>query len=230
MMVLLAAGSAAAATYLLYAPPVACFRPGKTTEAFKRRIQQKLMRLSWLWRRRGESARWRETTRQALGELVADLRAGQSAERATERSLTAEIAPRTVASIRWGGDVVAALRLDARASGRGVLAGVAACWSVAQSSGAGLADALERLIQQDRKAEEVRRQLAAHLAAPRATARMLALLPVFGMALGFLIGGDPLGWLVGTTPGWACLLMGGALTLLGLVWTHRIASRTESLL
>jgi tight adherence protein B len=92
---------------------------------------------------------------------------------------------------------------------------------VASAQGAGLADALDRIVTQDRRAEEVRRQLEAHLAAPRATARMLALLPALG---------DPLGWLLGTTPGWACLALGLILIATGLAWATRIVARTECLL
>ena len=96
--------------------------------------------------------------------------------------------------------------------------------------GAGLADALDRLVAQDRRSEEVRRQLDAHLAAPRATARMLALLPLLGLLLGFAIGGDPLGWLLGTPLGWACLVLGLLLIAAGLGWATRIVARTERLL
>ncbi|MGA0945546.1 MAG: hypothetical protein ACO3UW_07235, partial [Candidatus Nanopelagicales bacterium] len=95
---------------------------------------------------------------------------------------------------------------------------------------AGLADALDRLVTQERRAEEVRRELDAHLAAPRATARMLALLPALGIGLGLVLGGDPLGWLLGTTIGWACLALGLVLVGIGLGWASRIARRTERLL
>lgn len=226
MTLLLAALLAAASTWLIMRPSRRTARPGLTAKALADRI---LRRLST----GRQTPRWRASTREALAEIVADLRAGQPVTRAAERAFASdsgELAPRTLASLRWGGDVVGALREDSRAIGRPLLAGAAACWSVAESSGAGLADALDRLVQQDRKAEEVRRQLGAHLAAPRATARMLAVLPLLGIALGFAIGGDPLGWLLGTSLGWACLGMGVGLTAVGLAWTSRIATRTERLL
>jgi tight adherence protein B len=135
-----------------------------------------------------------------------------------------------VAAVRLGGDIAEALRQDARTSTQPMLAGAGACWSVAAAQGAGLADALDRLVQQDRRAEEVRRQLEAHLAAPRATARMLALLPALGLGLGLAVGGDPLGWLLGTPLGWACLAVGLMLVGLGLAWAGRISARTERLL
>jgi tight adherence protein B len=101
---------------------------------------------------------------------------------------------------------------------------------VAATQGAGLADALDRLVVQDRRAEEVRRQLEAHLAAPRATARMLALLPALGLLLGIAVGGDPLGWLLGTPLGVGCLVLGILLVVAGLTWASRIVARTERLL
>jgi tight adherence protein B len=171
--------------------------------------------------------------REALAEVVADMRAGQPPSRALERALSdrdADLATRTLAASRWGGDVVEALREDSRASSLPILAAAAACWSVAASQGAGLADALDRLVAQDRRAEEVRRQLDAHLAAPRATARMLALLPALGIVLGLAVGGDPIGWLVGTPLGWACLGLGLLLIAAGLAWASRIVARTERLL
>lgn len=185
------------------------------------------------WLARGSREETRHAVREALTEMVADLRAGQSASRAAERALGSgnrPVAPSAVAALRWGGDVVAALRADAQRQRCELLVSAAACWSVAQASGAGLAHALDRVVQQDRKADEVRRQLSAHLAAPRATARMLAALPLVGVGLGFVIGGDPVAWLTGTALGWSCLVVGGGLTALGLVWARGIAARTERLL
>jgi tight adherence protein B len=169
--------------------------------------------------------------RDAIAEVAADVRAGQSPAAALERALPdGDLAPRTLSAVRLGGDVVAALHDDASRSSQPLLAGVGACWSVSESQGAGLATALERLVLQERRAEEVRRQLQAHLAAPRATARMLAVLPALGLDLGLAVGGDPIGWLLGTTLGWGCLAAGLVLIGVGLAWAGRIASRTERLL
>jgi tight adherence protein B len=59
---------------------------------------------------------------------------------------------------------------------------------------------------------------------------MLALLPALGLLLGVAIGGDPLGWLLGTPLGWACLVAGLLLIATGLAWATRIVARTERLL
>lgn len=223
-MIWLLAGSAALAAWLSCRPPLRR-RPMHTTLAPVVTLARRR-----LVTRRSRAAR-RVRTREAVAEVVADVRAGQPPLRALERAFGDRgVAPRTLAALRLGGDVSEALRADARHSQQPILAAVGACWSVASTQGAGLGDALERLVTQERRAEEVRRQLEAHLAAPRATARMLALLPALGLALGVVIGGDPIGWLLGTPLGWACLGVGVALVGAGLTWAGRIASRTERLL
>jgi tight adherence protein B len=106
--------------------------------------------------------------------------------------------------------------------------GVAACWSVAQGSGAGLAAALLSLADSARAAERVRRELHAGLAEPRATALVLAALPLVGLGMGIGLGADPLDWLLGTTAGRGVLALGIALEAAGAWWAWRIASRLEA--
>lgn len=228
MIVALAAACAAAAVWL-WVRPASGRGPGAVPVVaghLADRIRRRLLS-------RQRRSRQRVALREALAEVVADVRAGQPPGRALQRALDdrdAALAPRSLAAARWGGDVAEALRDDARMGAHSILASAAACWTVAAAQGAGLADALERLVAQDRRGEEVRRQLDAHLAAPRATARMLALLPLLGIALGVAIGGDPLGWLLVTGLGRACLGVGLLLIFAGLAWASRIVARTERLL
>ena len=225
-MIAVAAALAATAAWLVMRGPMRS--PSSLSRA--RRPLTGLRRRLLSRRRRTQM---RAAVRESLAEVVADVRAGQPPERALTRALSdrdGALAPRTLAAARWGGDIVGALRDDSRAAAQPLLASAAACWSVAATQGAGLADALDRLVAQDRRAEEVRRQLEAHLAAPRATARMLALLPALGLVLGIAVGGDPIGWLLGTPLGAACLVLGLLLIALGLLWATRIAARTERLL
>ena len=173
----------------------------------------------------------RSRVREAVAAVAAELRAGQPVRQALERGCApADVARRARSALEWGGDIPEALRAEAAAPGCDLLASVAACWSVAEGRGAGLASALERLVDADRAADEVRTQLDAHLAAPRATARMLATLPLLGLVMGMAFGGDPVGWLLGSLPGRACLLGGLGLIALGLLWTSRIVARVERLL
>ena len=111
-----------------------------------------------------------------------------------------------------------------------MLAPLAACWAVSENQGSGLATSVARITEQARIAEDIRVQLEAQLAGPRATARILMLLPAFGIAMGMLMGVNPLGWLLGTLPGLMCLFAGLSLAALGYWWTSRIVSRVEALL
>jgi tight adherence protein B len=178
---------------------------------------------------RRAKARERLRVVHALSALAAELVAGQPAAAALVASAGIPSAwPLATAAAELGDDVVSALHADA--FDRPVLRSLAACWQVSSDTGTGLAAAVASLADAVRSAEDVRVQLAAELAGPRATARTLAVLPVAGLGFGTLLGGDPLGWLLGTSPGLACLTIGGALTGLGYAWTARIATRVESML
>ena len=99
---------------------------------------------------------------------------------------------------------------------------------MAQGSGAGLAAALLSLADSARAAERVRRELHAGLAEPRATAVVLAGLPLLGLVMGTALGADPLAWLLGTVAGRAVLALGVLLEVVGAWWAWRIAVRLES--
>jgi tight adherence protein B len=69
--------------------------------------------------------------------------------------------------------------------------------------------------------------VALELAAPRATARLLAALPVLGIVIGSASGANPVGVLIGTAWGWGLLGAGLVLDLAGLAWVGRIAHAAE---
>ncbi|MCX6408502.1 MAG: type II secretion system F family protein [Propionibacteriales bacterium] len=127
-----------------------------------------------------------------------------------------------------GGDVAAALDVVARRPGADDLAQVAAAWRVAERSGAPVADVLDRVVDAVRSDRDLGREVRAECASSRATARLLAVLPVLGLALGSGLGGDPVHVLTATLPGASCLAAGCALALLGLVWVERIVATAEA--
>ncbi len=105
---------------------------------------------------------------------------------------------------------------------------LAALWEVSEGSGAALAGALDRLVAGAEQAEQVRREVGAQLAGPRATVRVLALLPLIGLGMGLLMGADPVGFLLGTPWGWACLVLAALLEAAGLFWMRRLVSGIEA--
>jgi tight adherence protein B len=162
--------------------------------------------------------------------LVGELRAGSDPARALlvcgEQHAAA---PHAARAARLGADVAAALRMDA-AGPRSLLAVVAGVWELQSSSGAGLADVLEQMAESHRRSRDVRRTLEVELAGPRATARTMSLLPVFGIGLGILLGADPLTWLTTTPWGLAVLLCGVSANVAGFVWIRAIVASVESAL
>jgi tight adherence protein B len=109
----------------------------------------------------------------------------------------------------------------------GLLSDLAAAWRVVELTGAPLAGPAARLAAAARADEAVRREVAAQLAGPRATAMLLAALPLSGVLLGTGLGADPVGFLLMTPPGRVCLLVGTLLVATGVSWTEAIAARAE---
>ncbi len=186
----------------------------------------------WVLVRRGRNRARRAIRRQQAVDmcdgLVTELRAGQPPSRAlawVARSWPDLERASTTAGL--GGDVPAAMRALAARPGAEPLARIAAGWAVAERSGAGLADVLDRMAHSLRDDEDVRREISASLGPTRATGRLLAVLPVFGLGLGYTMGADPLAVLIGSMLGAMCLAAGAALAVGGLFWVERIADRAE---
>jgi len=128
-----------------------------------------------------------------------------------------------VAVQQVGGEVAPILRrLGARPGSEG-LAELGAAWQVADRTGASLGATLDALAERLTAAGSVNDVVSAELAAPRATGRLLAVLPFAGLLLGYGLGGDPLAFLTGSPAGRLSLIVGVALGCAGVLWTERIA-------
>lgn len=127
-----------------------------------------------------------------------------------------------------GGDVPATLiDLGRRSAGGEGLSRLAAAWQVADSTGAPLAEVLDRLSIAEREERDVRREVRAGVAPARATATLMALLPAFGLLLGTGLGGDPLALIVEETLVSGAVCAGAGLAALGVWWIDRIAEAAE---
>jgi tight adherence protein B len=168
---------------------------------------------------------------EALAVLGSELRVGRPPSDALAIAATVAVGgfASTLAvasrSFALGADPVAALRTGASASAAPeALRGLAACVEVCSSSGSSLALAVETVAESMRADQTQRLVIDAELAGPRATALMLAGLPVAGTLLAAGLGAHPLHVLLHTVVGGACLLAGVGLDLLGLWWTGRLVA------
>ncbi|TCN48948.1 tight adherence protein B [Rhodococcus sp. SMB37] len=102
---------------------------------------------------------------------------------------------------------------------------VADAWSVSDRHGLALAELLSAARSDLAARMRIRTRTDAGLAGARATATVLAALPLLGVALGQLMGAAPLTTLLGGGLGAVLLVLGTVLVCAGLLWTDRIADR-----
>lgn len=126
-----------------------------------------------------------------------------------------------------GGDIAEALRHGADQPGAGGLRSLAAAWQLAERSGAPMAGAAERVATHLTQQAALRRSVAGELAPARATGKLLAGLPLVGIAMGFMVGGSPDEFLVANTIGRWLLAVAVTLACIGVLWTEWIADHVE---
>jgi tight adherence protein B len=137
--------------------------------------------------------------------------------------LLGEQLARVVVAGQLGGDVPAAWRRASCVPGGHGLLAVGAAWAVAESTGAGLVEVLDPVVAGLRAQAAGRRSIDVALAGARATASLLAGLPLIGLAMGAGLGASPVDFLLDTPLGRWCLVVGLGLELVGLTWTERLA-------
>ncbi|GAA2249755.1 hypothetical protein N1031_19620 [Herbiconiux moechotypicola] len=98
-------------------------------------------------------------------------------------------------------------------------------WAVAEESGAPLAVCLRDASAAFADAASAERDRAVALAGPRATARLVTVLPLISVLGGTLIGLDTVHILIATAGGWICLVLGLGLMLAGRAWSAALLAK-----
>ncbi|MGI5221889.1 type II secretion system F family protein [Nocardia sp. CA-290969] len=166
----------------------------------------------------------------ALSAVIAELRVG------AHPSAAAAVAARETGGIAAQAFAVGAAR--SRLGGSGAdgllrphtviaaeLARVADAWRVAERHGLALAELLAAARADLAARIKFRNRTEAALAGARATATILAVLPVLGIGLGQLMGAQPLRVLLFSSIGTFLLPLGAGLACAGLLWADEITRR-----
>lgn len=234
-----AAACAAGVSWVLTAPRAAPRRLSKLLLSRHRPILAGLVRsiqarVERLRTRRAERSRSRSSVIELCDGLAAELAAGRPSQAALAeavRTLDSPIAGSIRAALAMsspvGIEVADLLERLASSPGAAGLRQLAACWRVGAERGGALVTVIEGLADALRDDEAQRAEVAAQLAGPRATARLLAGLPLLGLMMAAALGADPLAFLFGTVPGLGCLILGVGLDVLGLYWTRRLACAAQ---
>jgi len=161
---------------------------------------------------------------EALGALAAELRAGRPLEEATATAVGSCPDPVTADALR------PALRLGepppgpaADDTGR-ALARLAAAVRLSASTGCSLAGVVTAVEDDLRARLHAAQELRTAVAGPRASATVLAGLPVLGLLMGSGVGADPWRVLTTTGTGTVLLVVGVGLELAGTAWSARLVA------
>ncbi|MCL2783880.1 MAG: hypothetical protein FWD55_00300 [Propionibacteriaceae bacterium] len=180
----------------------------------------------------------RRTQKRALARTVEVARAAQILESlvglghvpAVALSLTAEecsIIEPAVAALRMGGDPAAVLEELSRQEGQAGLARIGHALAVSHASGGSMHASLQQVRDSLDEAVQTAGLVASELAGPRATAQILALLPLFGLGIAYSLGTNPFTFLTGQLLGRICLLAGVGFGCAGVVWSEILTRTAE---
>jgi tight adherence protein B len=180
-------------------------------------------------RRRRSALRARVEVARACAALGAQLRVGQVPSQALAvAAADCAVLHEARDAQDLGGDVTRVWRSQARRPGCAGLLDLARAWEVSSRSGAPMSAVLEHVAEGLAADQSLRAVVAGELSAPRATGKVMAALPGCGIGLGYLLGGEPVGWLLAGPLGWGCLLGGVVLACLGVLWIEALANRAAA--
>jgi tight adherence protein B len=185
-------------------------------------------RLIVLYRRRGSTLRARADVAQACTVLASYLRVGQVPSAALAiAAADCDVLREGHRAHTLGGDVVSVWRQQARRGGHMDLLDLARAWQVSVETGAPMSSMLDQVATNLSADQSLMGVVNSELAAARATSKVMAALPPCGIGIGYLLGGDPVRWLLAGPAGWACLLLGVLLACAGVLWIEALARRAS---
>lgn len=181
----------------------------------------------WAARRRAtaEDAQLAAVT-EGLAVLAAELRSGRSLDAATGTAVAAcadESSGQALARAVRAPDPPSTLARPGTVAA--VLERVSAAVALSNRTGCSLAAVLAAVEDDLRARRRADRELRSSTAGPRASAALLAGLPVLGMVMGSGVGADPWGVLTTTTTGQVLFVVGVGLELAGLAWSRQLLLR-----
>src|SRR5277367_331743 len=190
------------------------------------------------YRRRRRSRRGMDESREletAIGVLVGELRVGAHPAQAFAVAAEETAGPdadscRAVAArARLGADVTAGLRTVAETSALPAQWDrLAVCWQLAGEHGLAMST-LMRAAQRDiAERQRFSGHVMSGMAGARATAAILASLPVLSVVMGELMGARPVAFLLGGRLGGVLLMIGLTLVCAGLLWSDHITDRAAA--
>jgi tight adherence protein B len=180
--------------------------------------------------RSAESAQ-RAAVVELCGALRAELEAGRQPGAAMTEAVwcrpeLADLAAE-IGSPLFAGDPADSMAYAAAIPGRRGLIALAAGWRATREHGVSLVGTVAG-IEEGLRAEQHNRQgLDAELSGIRATTALLAILPLFGLALGSALGAHPVHAALHKPIGETGLAVGLLLELLGMSWTDRLIAAVE---
>lgn len=170
-----------------------------------------------------------DSTSVLVAALADELRAGRSPPQALagvaahHAGPLADVLAEAARTEQLGGDTDAVFVSAAgRLPGGADLSRLATAWRLSRATGCSLADVLDAVTLDLRARRRQHRLLVGLLAGPRASAALLAGLPVIGLLMGAALGADPVRVLTSTGPGQWALVAGVGLDVAGILWTGRL--------
>ena len=145
---------------------------------------------------------------------------GFAVSRAPESLLT-----RTRQALASQTNIYLAMYEDAENQNASSLASSSNLLELSSQSGSSVNEALTQVANKLIARRNQEQLIVTELASTKATVFVLAGLPIMGAGMGLMLGSDSVAWLIGSSAGRVCLVLGIGLELLGWFWIKRLLNR-----